>query len=43
MIAVYITLGIAVGFILAVILPWALLRKLESKDEGKKDKGNEEG
>jgi hypothetical protein len=45
MIAVYITLGIAVGFILAVILPWALLRKLESKDErnGKKDKGDEEG
>jgi len=43
MIAVYITLGIAVGFILAVILPWALLRKLESEDERKKDKGNEEG
>ena len=43
MIALYITVGIAVGFILVAILPWALLRKLESKDEGKKDKGNEEG
>ncbi len=38
MIAGYIILGILVGFVLAVILPWALLRKLEREDEG-----NEEG
>lgn len=34
MTAVLIALGILVGVILAVILPWALLRKLESKDQG---------
>ncbi len=34
MTAVLIALGIFVGFILAVILPWAVLRKLESKDRG---------
>ena len=33
----YIILGILVGFILAVLFPWALLRKLERKDEGKED------
>ena len=32
MIAGYIILGILVGIILAVILPWALLRKLERED-----------
>ncbi len=42
MIAVYITLGILVGFLMAVIIPWALLRKLEDNDEGKKDKEKEE-
>jgi len=35
MIAGYIIFGILVGFVLAVILPWALLRKLEREDEGK--------
>ena len=34
----YITLGIIVGFILAVVFPWALLRKLERKDEGKEER-----
>jgi hypothetical protein len=43
MIAVYITLGILVGFIMAVIIPRALLRQLEHEDEGKKDEGKEEG
>ena len=38
MTAGYITLGIIVGFILAVVFPWALLRKLESKDEGKEER-----
>ena len=37
MIAVYIILGILVGFILAVVVPWALLRNLERKDEGKEE------
>ncbi len=37
MIAGYITLGILVGFILAVIFPWALLRKLERQDVGKEE------
>ncbi len=37
MTAGYIILGILVGFILAVLLPWALLRKLEPKDEGKEE------
>ncbi len=41
MIAVYITLAILVGFLLAVIIPWALLRKLEDKDEEKKGEGKE--
>ncbi len=35
MTTVYIALGILVGFILAGILPWALLRKLEREDEGR--------
>ncbi len=37
MIAGYIILGILVGFILAVVFPWALLRNLERKDEGKEE------
>ncbi len=32
-----IALGILVAFVLAVILPWALLRMLERDDEGKED------
>ena len=43
MIAVYVTLGILVGFIMAVVITWALLRQLEDKDEGKKDKEKEKG
>jgi hypothetical protein len=34
---VYIALGILAGLVLAVILPWALLRTLEHDDEGKED------
>ncbi len=34
---VYIVLGILVALVLAVILPWALLRTLERDDEGKED------
>jgi Flp pilus assembly protein TadB len=30
-------LNLLVGVILAVLLPWALLRKLESKDQGGED------
>lgn len=37
MTAVLIALGILVGVLLAVILPWALLRKLESEDPGGED------
>ncbi len=37
MTTVFIVLGILVGFILAVIFPWALLRKLEREDEGKEE------
>ncbi len=37
MTAVFIALGILVGFLLAVILPWALLRKLESNDQEGED------
>ena len=33
MTAVFIALGILVGVVLAVLLPWALLRKLESNDQ----------
>ncbi len=40
MTTVFILLGILVGFILAVILPWALLRKLERNDE---EREREEG
>ncbi len=34
---VYVALGILVAVVLAVILPWVLLRKLEHDDEGKED------
>ena len=34
---VFIALGVFVAIILAVVLPWALLRKLESKDPGEED------
>ncbi len=37
MTAVLIALGILVGVLLAVILPWAVLRKLESEDRGEED------
>ncbi len=37
MTAFLITLGILVGVILGVLLPWALIRKLESSDLGKED------
>jgi len=37
MIAVYVILALLVGFMLAVILPRALLRKLEHKDEGEEE------
>ncbi len=35
---VLIVLGILVGFIMVVVLPWALLRKLEGKDTGKEER-----
>ncbi len=38
MTAVFIVLGILVGIIMAVILPWALLRKLEGEDNGKEER-----
>ena len=38
MTVVYIVLGILVGILMAVILPWALLRKLDSEDAGKEDR-----
>ncbi len=34
---VYIVLGILVAVVLAVVLPWALLRTLERDDQGKED------
>jgi hypothetical protein len=37
MTAVLIVFGVIVGVGLAVILPWALLRKLESEDPGDED------
>ncbi len=37
MTAVFIALGILVGFILAVLLPWALLRKLDSEGQEGED------
>lgn len=43
MITLLIAFGILVGIIMAVIIPWALLRQLERKDEGNKDQENKEG
>jgi len=43
MVVVLVTLGILVGFILAVVVPWALLRQLEHKGEGQKDREEKEG
>ena len=37
MTAVLIALGILVGFTLAVVLPWALLRKMDSEDQEGED------
>ncbi len=38
MTTVFIVLGILVDVIMAVILPWALLRKLEGEDKGKEER-----
>ena len=38
MTVVLIVLGILVGVLMAVILPWALLRKLEGKDNGEEER-----
>ena len=38
MTVVLIVLGILVGVLMAVILPWALLRKLERKDNGEEER-----
>jgi hypothetical protein len=35
----FVVLGILVGVGMAFVLPWALLRKLEAKDEGGEDAG----
>ncbi len=37
MTAFLITFGIIVGVVLGVLLPWALIRKLESTDRGEED------
>ena len=37
MTAVFIALGVFVGFMLAVVLPWALLRKMDSEDQEGED------
>lgn len=37
MTVVLIAFGVLVGFLLAVVLPRALLRKLESEDPGEED------
>ncbi len=34
---VFVALGILVALVLAVVLPWALLRTLERDDQGKED------
>lgn len=34
---VLVVLAILVGIVMAVILPWAMLRKLEGRDNGKDD------
>ncbi len=38
MTVVLIVLGILVGVLMAVILPWALLRKLEGEDNGSEER-----
>ena len=38
MTVVLIVLGILVGVFMAVILPWALLRKLEGNDNGEEER-----
>ncbi len=38
MTAFLIVLGILVGILMAVVLPWALLRKLEDEDNGKEER-----
>ncbi len=38
MTVVLIVLGILVGVLMAVVLPWALLRKLEGNDNGKEER-----
>jgi hypothetical protein len=34
---IFVALGILVAFVLAVVLPWALLRALERDEQGKED------
>jgi hypothetical protein len=34
---ILIVLGVLVGFSLAFLFPWALLRKLDREDEGKEE------
>ena len=34
---VLVVLAILVGIVVAVILPWGMLRKLEGRDDGKDD------
>ncbi len=38
MTAFLIVLGILVGILMAVVLPWALLRKLDDEDNGKEER-----
>jgi len=38
MTVVLIVLGILVGVLMAVVLPWALLRKLEGEDNGSEER-----
>lgn len=37
MIAVFVGLGVLVGFVLVFLLPWALLRNLEANDREGED------
>ncbi len=38
----FVVLGILVGVGLAFVLPWALLRKLETQDQDGEDQGGED-
>ena len=38
MTAFLIVLGILVGILMAIVLPWAVLRKLEGKDDGNEER-----